>query len=65
MRKNTLDGLSYLGLDLDLEKNALRSSEERDISVAESNARILVVPTNEELVIALDTKRIVEEQQGN
>lgn len=65
VRKNTLDGLSYLGIDLDSEKNMVRSKEERDISTAKSNVRLYVIPTNEELVIALDTKRIVEEQQAN
>ncbi len=61
VRKNALTGLEYMGVALDDAKNKYRSKEERDISEADSGVRILVIPTNEELVIALDTKRIVDE----
>jgi len=61
VRKHALRGLDYMGVELDDAKNKIRSKEERDISTANSKVRILVIPTNEELVIALDTKRIVDE----
>jgi acetate kinase len=48
-------------MELDKEKNKLRG-EERDISTPNSKVRILVIPTNEELVIARDTLEIVSKQ---
>lgn len=63
VRKNALEGLEYMGVVLDGDKNKERSKEERDISAKNSKARIFVIPTNEELVIALDTKRIVDESR--
>ncbi len=59
VRANTLDGLRFLGIRLDEEKNNQRSKKERDISSADSKVKILVIPTNEELVIAMDTMQIV------
>ncbi len=61
VRKHALEGLAYMGVELDETKNTERSKEERDISAKNSKVRIMVIPTNEELVIALDTKRIVDE----
>jgi len=61
VRKNTLTGLEYMGVELDDEKNNNRYSQERDISSTNSKVRIYVIPTNEELVIALDTKQIVQQ----
>jgi len=46
--------LGYLGVRLDEDKNALRGRE-TDITAPESRVRVLVIPTNEELVIARDT----------
>lgn len=57
IRKLICQGLEYLGTELDLEKNKVRA-EEREISVAGSKVKMYVVPTNEELVIARDTKEI-------
>ncbi len=50
--------LQYLGCNIDDEKNSKRG-EEIDFSTAESKVKLLVVPTNEELLIARDTKEIV------
>lgn len=61
VRANTLDGLEFLGISIDADKNDQRSKNERDISGADSKVKILVIPTNEELVIAMDTMEIVEE----
>ncbi len=49
----------YLGCKLDPESNAKRG-EEIEISTPGSKVKLLVIPTNEELVIARDTKKIVE-----
>lgn len=58
VRKHALEGLEELGFKLDEEKNAVRSDEVRDISAPDSKVKILVCPTNEELMIALDVVRL-------
>ena len=58
-RKMILSDLSYLGIEIDDEKNNVRS-EEQMISSDASKVQVWVVPTNEELVIAKDTHTIVE-----
>ncbi|MEL1134126.1 acetate kinase [Desulfitobacterium sp. THU1] len=58
MRATVVDGLDYLGATLDPEKNKTRG-QELDISMPEATCRVLVIPTNEELMIALDTLDIV------
>jgi len=52
-----LDGL---GIKLDLAKNAATRATEAVISTPDSAVKILVVPTNEELVVARETKRLLE-----
>lgn len=60
MRENIVKGLEYLGVELDKEENVKREKPPvRDISTKSSRVRVLIVPTNEELMIARDTKRIV------
>ncbi|MBB3127709.1 acetate kinase [Paenibacillus rhizosphaerae] len=60
LRKKVCENLTYLGVELDEELNAVRSGEPRRISSKNSKVEVLVVPTNEELVIARDTNRIVQ-----
>lgn len=58
MRKDICQRLQYIGVELDLEIN----SSEQDfklISTPESKVRVYVVPTNEELMIARDTREVV------
>ena len=55
MREQITAGLEHLGLELDYEKNSERSKYERDISTPKSRVKILVIPTNEELEIAIQT----------
>ena len=57
-REAICSNLSVLGLEMDTEKNKVRGKE-TDVSTDDSRARILVIPTNEELVIARDTVEIV------
>lgn len=59
MRKNILSGLEFLGIKVDNEKNNVRGKE-ADFSAEGATVKTLVIPTNEELMIALDTKKIVE-----
>ena len=54
IRADICDKMSYIGVSLDEEKNKIRG-EEVDISKADARCRVLVIPTNEELMIALDT----------
>ncbi len=59
IREGILDGLEYLGFELDKEANDSRGKE-IEISKAGSDTRVFVIPTNEELVIARDTAEILE-----
>ena len=52
--------LQYMGIQMDASKNDGLRGKEMDISDPSSKVRVLVVPTNEELVIAQDTRQIVE-----
>ena len=52
IRKMVCEDMSYLGMELDEEKNKIRSNAIREINTENSRAKILVVPTNEELEIA-------------
>ncbi|WP_268237821.1 acetate/propionate family kinase [Paenibacillus radicis (ex Gao et al. 2016)] len=60
LRKAVCEGLTFLGLELDETRNAERSKHARYISTDSSRIKVLVVPTNEELLIARDTYRIVQ-----
>ncbi|HEX3015125.1 MAG TPA: acetate kinase [Desulfobacteria bacterium] len=60
MREAIVKNLSYLGAEIDPEKNKVRG-EEIDIATAESKTRLLIIPTDEELMIAKDTAEIVGE----
>ncbi len=56
VRKGVTDGLEYLGVKLDEEKNAQKNDGTiHDLSAKGSKVKILVIPTNEELVIARET----------
>jgi len=60
-RKGVCRGLEYLGFELDEEKNDGLRGKTAVISKHSSKGTIMVVPTNEELVIAEDTRRIISE----
>ncbi|MBR1896477.1 MAG: acetate kinase, partial [Pyramidobacter sp.] len=47
----------FLGVKMDYSKNNFRG-EERVISADDSKVKVIVIPTNEELVIARDTKEL-------
>ncbi|OAB44320.1 acetate/propionate family kinase [Paenibacillus glacialis] len=61
VREKVCENLTYLGVEIDDALNAIRSGEPRLISTSDSKVKVLVVPTNEELVIARDTYRIVND----
>jgi len=58
MREMICTDLDSLGIKLDAEKNKVRG-EERIISTDDSRVKVLLIPTNEELMIAKDTVEIV------
>lgn len=65
-REIVCEDLSYMGLTIDKDKNDnFKRGEEVVISADDSRGSILVIPTNEELVIALDTEKIVNEELAN
>ena len=59
IRATVCEGLSFLGVELDAEANARLRGVEGDISAAGSRVRVLVVPTDEERLIADETVALV------
>ena len=60
IRKNALSDLEYLGIKLDEERNIFGHSDDPvKLSTDDSKVVVYMIPTNEELVIAQDTERIV------
>lgn len=57
MRAKICNGLEYLGTRLDPEKNKVRGAAQK-ISIEGARVKIFVIPTNEELVIARDTRSV-------
>ena len=57
-RAGVCEGLEFMGVKLDAEKNKVRG-EEAIISAADSKVKVVVIPTDEELLIASDTMDIV------
>ena len=61
MRAKICSNMENLGIKLDPERNNVRG-EETIISAADSKIKILLIPTNEELMIARDTVSVVSAQ---
>ena len=57
-RAEIVEGLEFLGIAIDQDKNNTRGTV--DISAEGAKVKTLAIPTNEELMIAIDTKRLVE-----
>jgi acetate kinase len=64
-RYEACKGMEFMGIYLDEEKNAKTRSELAEISLPESKVKVYVIPTNEELMIARDTKEIIESMKKN
>ena len=58
LRAKIVENLAFMGIKIDPEKNNTRGVE-TDISAADATVHTLLIPTNEELVIAQDTARLV------
>jgi acetate kinase len=59
VRERSTSGLEFMGMELDLEKNR-GFRKEGEISTETSRVKVMVIPTNEELMIALDTETIIK-----
>jgi len=59
MRRDVCVDMEFLGVDFDIEKNDKRRGEDLELTKPESKTKVVMVTTDEELVIAQDTQRIV------
>jgi acetate kinase len=62
VREAVCSRFGYLGLEFDSEKNKSVMAREALVSTPESKVKVLVVPTNEELVIAQETARVMQNE---
>ncbi|MCI5837687.1 MAG: acetate kinase [Christensenellaceae bacterium] len=60
IRAKVTEGLEFLGVEIDKEENNKRTGDIHDITAKGGKVKVLVIPTNEELVIARDTARLSE-----
>ena len=59
IRKGICEKLEFMGVKIDVEANDMRG-EEKEISTSDSKIKVYVIPTNEELMIAKETQRLVK-----
>jgi len=59
VREKACADMRHLGIEIDTRRNAAAVGREEDISAGESRARVLVIPTNEELAIAANTYQLL------
>ena len=59
MREEVCKGLSFMGVKIDVEKNSGIHGEEAVISTPDSKVTVVVIPTDEELMIATDTMALL------
>ena len=61
VREAICENMDYFGIKIDKEKNLQKNDGKlHDISASDSKVKVLVIPTNEELVIARETKELLE-----
>ncbi|UJF36145.1 acetate kinase [Paenibacillus hexagrammi] len=60
LRKKVCQQLTYLGIELDEERNRSGRGTEKAITTEASSVQVLVIPTNEEWMIAMDTYSLVQ-----
>jgi len=64
IRRVVCENLSELGIVLDVEKNSATLAAEAVISAPHSRVKIMVIPTNEELVVAREVRRFLEKSDA-
>ncbi|MDY0052186.1 MAG: acetate kinase [Aliarcobacter sp.] len=60
IREKVCHGLEFMGIEIDNDRNRIREKGNREISKKDSRTKIYIIPTNEELVIAKDTYKLVK-----
>lgn len=60
IREKVCQGLEFMGIEIDTEKNKGRFTQIKEINKESSKTKIFVIPTNEELVIAKDTFNLIK-----
>lgn len=63
-RQNVLKGLEFMGIELDYELNASCQASEIVISKPSSKVKVVIIPTDEEFMIASDTMEIIKGQEN-
>ncbi len=61
VRQQSCQGLEALGIEVDLAKNRVRAKKGREIQTEQSRVKVLVIPTDEELAIALQTRQCIRD----
>ena len=61
VRKKVTDGLEFLGIKIDEAKNNTRGTV--DITAQDGKVKVLVIPTDEELMIALETQKLTSSEK--
>jgi len=59
IREKICDNMDYLGIEIDKDANNIHG-QEKIVSTSTSKVKVAIIPTNEELMIARDTKEVVE-----
>ena len=65
VRENVCAPLAFMGVEIDTALNARTRGTETEISTPASKVRVVVIPTDEELMIARDTREIVSALKNN
>ncbi len=63
LRRRICENLTYLGIKFDYDRNAGEKADEMMITLPDSKVKVVVIATNEELMIARDTMHIVLDSQ--
>ncbi|MBR1622168.1 MAG: acetate kinase [Prevotella sp.] len=59
LRQEVCRNMEFMGIKIDNEKNAKTRGEEIELSTPDSRVKVVIIPTNEELMIATDTMELV------
>lgn len=60
IRAKACEGLEYMGVDMDIEKNQKIAGDLAEVTKEGSKTKVFVIPTNEELMIAKDTYALIK-----
>jgi len=62
IRERALEGMENFGIKLDLKKNVELNRKEGFVNASESKIKVIIIPTNEELMIAKDTYNLLKKK---